>query len=134
MKQWRHLQRPAMRGICRMESTQMMFRLILMNIHSECLMMSRAIMTHLMVTRLKFKVNVAVSCSDIINTAYRTLHLSMFLSPHSVIIFVLGLKLELLFVFTVSAAYSLLLYITLSPHSASLINPHLSLLCAWTPT
>ena len=51
-------QRPATRRICRTELTQTMSRLMLTNIHLECLMMSRVIMTCLMVVRLKFKVSV----------------------------------------------------------------------------
>ena len=97
-----------------------------MNIHPECLMMSGVIMTRSMVTRLNFKVNVAVSCSDVINTAYRTLRLSMLLSPPLSCYLCAWTRTWTSFCIhpTISATYSLLLYITLSPHSASLTNPH----------
>lgn len=119
MKQWRqswvrprHSWRPATRGICRTESTQMMIELILTNIHSECLMMSGAIMTHSMATRLKFKLNVAVSCNDIIKTAYRTLCLSMLLShPLSHYLCAWTWTWTSFHIHpTISATYSLLLY------------------------
>ena len=82
----------------------------------------------------------SVSCSDTINTAYRTLCLSMLLSPHSVFMFaffVLGLGLELhLFVFTPPSLPLIVSNFTLLFLLVLLLSqtPTQFLLCAWTPT